>query len=121
MPPEASFQVKLPPRQQENAPLQTLTTMTFALPGTLAEQKLQWKLQQGSSSNSFHVQKTHLSKWDLNMPATSAQPSQSLMTVAYGMPTPQIPLSLPDMHLTMETRVHMDRGGNAAWDEPFPL
>jgi hypothetical protein len=54
------------------------------------------------------------------MPATSAQPSQSSMTVAYGMPTPQMLLSLPDMDLTMETKAHIDRGGYAAWDEPFP-
>ncbi|KIJ95733.1 hypothetical protein K443DRAFT_11181 [Laccaria amethystina LaAM-08-1] len=120
MPPKASFRVKFPPRQQENAPLQPPTTTSFALPGTLEKQKLQWKSQQGSSSNGLHVRKTHLSKWDLNMPATSAQPSQSSTTVAYGMPTPQTPLSLLDIDVTMETEAHMDRGGYAAWDEPFP-
>ena len=121
MPPKASFRVKLPPRQQENAPLQPLTTTSFALPGTAAERKLQRKSQQESS---FHVQKTHLSKWDLNMPATSAQPSQSSTTVAYGMPTPETPLSLPDMDITMETTAHtdrVDRGGYAVWDEPALL
>jgi hypothetical protein len=120
MPPKASFRVKIPPRQQENAPLQPPTTTSFALLGTLAKQKLQWKSQQGSSSNDFHFGKTNLSKWDLNMPATSSQPNQSSRTVAYGMPTAQTPLSLPDIDLTMETKAHMDKGGYAAWDEPFP-
>jgi hypothetical protein len=54
------------------------------------------------------------------MPATSSQPSQSSTTVAYGMPTPQTPLSLLDMDVGMETEAHMDRGGYVAWDEPFP-
>lgn len=86
---------------------------------TLAERKFQRKSQQGSSSNGLHVRKAHLFKWDLNMPATSAQPSQSSTTVAYGIPTPQTPLSLPDMDVTMETEAHMDRGGYAAWDNLF--
>jgi hypothetical protein len=54
------------------------------------------------------------------MPATSTPPSQSSTTVAYGMPTPQTLLSVLDLDVTMETEVHRDRGGYAAWDEPFP-
>ena len=40
MPPKAFFRVQLPARQQENVPLHPPTTTRFALPGTLAEQKL---------------------------------------------------------------------------------
>jgi len=55
----------------------------------------------------------HFSKWDLNTPNTSALPSQSSTTIAYGMPTPQMPLSLLDMGQTMETEAYTERGSAA--------
>jgi hypothetical protein len=67
--------VKLPPKQQENVLLQPPMTTSFALPGTSAERKLQWKSQRESNFNSLHVQKTRLAEWDLNAPSTGASPT----------------------------------------------
>ena len=71
MPPKASFRVKLPPKQLENSHLHPPATTSFALPGTLAEKKLQRKSQRESKFDSSHIQKTRLSEWNLNLPSTS--------------------------------------------------
>jgi hypothetical protein len=109
MPLKASFRVKLPPKQPENVSLHPPTTTSFSLPGTLAERKLQRKSQRESIFNSFNVQKTRLSEWDLNTPSTSAPPSQSATTFAYGMPTPQTPLHLLDVDHAMEAEAYVER------------
>jgi hypothetical protein len=117
MPPKASFRVKLPTKQRENVALPPPTTTSFALPGTLAERKLQRKSQWESNFNSLHVQKTRLAEWDLNTPSTSA-PSTTTQ-IAFGMPTPQTPLSLLDMGHTVESEAYMER--LEYWEENLQL
>ena len=83
MPPKPSFRVRLSSSQhEENAPAPTSMTM-FALPGSLAEDKLR-----------SNIQKTRLSKWNLNIPGHSFLPGPSSTSIAYGMPTPQTPLNM---------------------------
>ena len=118
MPPKASFRVKPPPKQQENVSLHPPMTTSFALPGTLAERKLQQKSQRESN---FKVQKTRLSEWDLNAPSTSALPTQSSTTIAFGMPTPQTPSSLLDTSRMVESEAYMERLDSAAWEENVQL
>src|SRR6266508_5574600 len=65
---------------------------SFALPGTVAESKLQWKSQRESSFNRSNIQKTSLATWDLNT-SISSLPNQSSTMFAHGMPTPQTPLT----------------------------
>ena len=82
-----SFRVKLG-KQQENLPPNPPTTTTFALPGTIADNKLQRKLQQQSTFNSLHIQKSRLAEWSVGLPpSTSAQSIQNSTTIAYGLPT----------------------------------
>ena len=119
MPPKASFRVKLPPKEQENVSLHPPTATSFALPGTLAERKLQWKSQRESNFNSLNVQRAHLSEWDLNAPTTSSPLSQSVTTIAYGMPTPQTLLHRPDMAHTVGTEEYVEIVDCAGWEEPF--
>ena len=57
-------------------------TTSFALPGTVAERKLQWKSHRESSFNSSHIHKTRLAEWDLNVPSTGALLTQSSTTIA---------------------------------------
>jgi hypothetical protein len=118
MPPKASFRVNLPPKQQENVPLHPPTTTSFALPGTLAERKLQRKSQREANFNGLNVQKARLSEWDLNVPSTSAPPSQSATTIAYGMPTPRTPLRLLDVD-PMEAEAYMEKEDYGSWEEIF--
>lgn len=89
---------------------------SFALPGTLAERKLERKSQRESN---FKIQKTRLTEWDLNLnaPGTSAPLSQSSTTFAFGMPTPLTPLSMLDTVHIVESEECMEMPGSvqAAW------
>ncbi|KAF8803516.1 hypothetical protein BYT27DRAFT_7195352 [Phlegmacium glaucopus] len=115
MPPKPSFRVNLSAKQQENVPLQPPTMTSFALPGTLADRKLQRKSQQELSFNSFHIQKTRLSAWDLN----ASPPNQSSTMITYGMPpTPQTPLSSLEMG-QMEAEAYVERVNSVAWEDTF--
>jgi hypothetical protein len=118
MPLKPSFRVKLPPKQQENAPLHPPMTTSFALPGTLAERKAQRKSQRELNFNSSHVQKTRLAEWDLNTPSTSASLLRSSTTIVYGMPTPQTPLSLLD---TGHSESYVEVSDSAGWKEAHAL
>ena len=116
MPPKASFRVKLPRKQKENDLLHPPMNTSFALPGTLAERKLERKSQRESN---FKIQKTRLTEWDLNLnaPGTSAPLSQSSTTFAFGMPTPLTPLSMLDTVHIVESEECMEMPGSvqAAW------
>jgi hypothetical protein len=118
MPPKPSFRVKLPPKQKENDFLDPPMNTSFALPGTLAERKLERKSQRESN---FNIQKTRLTKWDLNLnaPSTSAPPSQSLSSTAFafGMPTPKTPLSMLDTAHMVESEEYMETLESAAWED----
>ena len=73
MPPKPSFRVKLSSSRHENA-LVPLSTITFALPGTLVEEKLLRRLQIEWRSK---IQKTRLSEWNLNISNQSSLPGPS--------------------------------------------
>jgi hypothetical protein len=93
-----SFRVKLSSSQHENAPPQT-STVIFALPGTLAEEKM---LRRSRNESRSKVQKTRLSDWNLNISdhdtssSSLPYPSSTTTSIAYGMPTPlaQTPLDI---------------------------
>ncbi|KAF8954830.1 hypothetical protein BDZ97DRAFT_1862647 [Flammula alnicola] len=126
MPPKPSFKVKISANEKENVSLPSSSTMSFALPGTLAEDKLLRKSQRESSFNSSNVSKTRLSEWDLNVSNAGPLPAQSSTSIAYGMPTPQTPWNLLDIGHTMdlETGVYNDVVGRVGWtasEDCFPL
>ncbi|KAF8955296.1 hypothetical protein BDZ97DRAFT_1858583, partial [Flammula alnicola] len=70
--------------------------MSFALPGTLAEDKLLRRSQRESTFQCSNIQKTRLSEWDLSISNTAPLPGPSSTSIAYGMPTPQTPLNMLD-------------------------
>ncbi|KAF8950849.1 hypothetical protein BDZ97DRAFT_1865324 [Flammula alnicola] len=80
--------------------------MSFALPGTLAEDKLLRRSQRESTFQSSNIQKMRLSEWDLSVSNTAPLPGPSLTSIAYGMLAPQTPLNMVDFGYAMES----DRG-----------
>ena len=121
MPPKPSFQVKLSGKQQENLPPNPLTTTTFALPGMIADNKLQWKLQWQSTFNSLGIQKSRLDEWDVNfLPSTSALSIQNSTTIAYGLPTLETLLNPLEIGDAMETEAHEESENYGAQDDAFP-
>jgi len=91
MPPKPTFRVKLSATQQENVPLPTPTMTSFALPGTLAEDKLRRKSQRESSFNNSKILKTRLSEWNLNLSSAGPLSDSITTSIANGMPTSQTP------------------------------
>ena len=119
MPPKPLFRVKVSTKQQENVPVQLPVMTSFALPGTVAESKLQRKSQRESSFNRSNIQKTSLATWDLNT-SISSLPNQSSTMFAHGMPTPQTPLTSLGMGHTMETDGYVETA-NCAWEDTVPM
>jgi len=122
MPPKPSFRVKLSGKQQENLPPNLPTTTTFALPGTIADNKLQRKLQRQSTFNSLGIQKSRLTEWDVNLPpSTSALSIQNSTTIAYDLPTPDTLLNPLDLEMddAMESEAYEENYG--AQEDAFPL
>lgn len=120
MPPKLSFRVKLSGKQQENLPPNPPTTTTFALPGTIADNKLQRKLQRQSTFNSLGIQKSRLAEWDVNLPpSTSALSAQNSTMIAYGLPTPETRWS-PEIGDAIEAEAYEERENYGAQDA-FPL
>jgi hypothetical protein len=121
MPPKPSFRVKLSGKQQENLPPNPPTTTTFALPGTIADNKLQRKLQRQSTFNSLGIQKSRLDEWDVNLlSSTSALSIQNSTTIAYGLPTPETLLNPLEIDDAMETEAHEESENYGAQDDAFP-
>ena len=79
-------------------------TTSFALPGTLAPAEIATgvKFQQLACSKDPSCRMGPGS-------STSALPTQSLTTITYGMPTPQMPLNLLDMGQTMESEAYVEK------------
>ena len=67
MPSKPTFRVHISSSAQENVPPPPATTMTFALPGSAAEDLLQ-RVPASKPQAVYNIMKSQLSTWNLNKP-----------------------------------------------------